>query len=101
MGMRIGKIRRTIQRFPCWRCCFPMIVGASAEMEGQMNKVTSMPIEKRKKIYREALDEIRKNLDEWYRGDKFLCLGHNDGDFLASAVEAIVATAMDEGGGGV
>ena len=64
-----------------------------------MNAPTKLPIETRERVCFQALVEIRKNLDEWYRGDKFLCLGQNDGDFLANEVEVIVAVAMDEDGG--
>lgn len=65
-----------------------------------MADFSTLPIETRKKIYREALDEIRKNQDQWYRGDKFLDqdLGRNDGDFLANEIEIIIHTAMDKGG---
>ena len=53
------------------------------------------------KICRQALFEIQKNLDQWFRGDKFYnpALGRNDGEFFASAVEIIVNTAMRDGAG--
>ena len=55
-----------------------------------------------KKVYRQALDEIRENLDEWFRGGKFFNsgLGRNDGEFLASEIKNIVGTAMGEDGDG-
>jgi hypothetical protein len=59
----------------------------------------SQPLKAREKIYRDTIIKIRKNLDQWFRGDKFYDPKEygNDGDHFVDEVEYLVAEAMDKG----